>query len=67
MNVTVLMYCFTQVTDYVGISMELGCFLAGVVVSSQDVHLAEEMESLVQPVKDFLACLFFGSIGWFPL
>ena len=43
--------------------MELGCFMAGVMFSAQGSHLTHKLESLVQPVKDFLASIFFASIG----
>lgn len=45
------------------VSMELGCFLAGVVLSAQGPAVSEQVESLIQPVKDFLGVLFFASIG----
>ena len=43
--------------------MELGCFLAGVIISAQDHELADEVEHLIEPVKDFLSVIFFASIG----
>ena len=43
--------------------MELGCFLAGVVISAQGHGLGEEIENMMQPLKDFLAAIFFSSIG----
>ena len=43
--------------------MELGCFLAGVMVSAQGKHIVERVEEMIQPLKDFLAALFFASIG----
>ena len=43
--------------------MELGCFVAGVMVSAQGHAVTEEVENLITPVKDFLACIFFASIG----
>ena len=49
------------------ISMEVGCFLAGVMISAQGHLVAEQVESLIQPLKDFLACLFFASIGMLAL
>lgn len=55
-----------QVTELLGVSMELGCFLAGALVSSQGHAAAEEVVSCVEPVRDFLAIVFFASIGDFP-
>lgn len=43
--------------------MELGCFLAGVIISAQGHGLGEEIENLIQPLKDFLSAIFFSSIG----
>ncbi len=43
--------------------MELGCFLAGVMISGQGPAISEQIEHTVQPVKDFLGCIFFCSIG----
>lgn len=43
--------------------MELGCFLAGIVISAQGHGLGDEVENLIQPLKDFLSAIFFGSIG----
>lgn len=54
---------FLQVTNYLCISMELGCFLAGTVISSQGHGLVEQIDSLIQPVKDVFSCLFFASVG----
>ncbi|ELT97777.1 hypothetical protein CAPTEDRAFT_161515 [Capitella teleta] len=50
-------------TNYLHISMELGCFLAGIVISAQGHGLGDEVENLIQPLKDFLSAIFFGSIG----
>ncbi|XP_044782977.2 transmembrane and coiled-coil domain-containing protein 3 isoform X12 [Bubalus bubalis] len=52
-----------KVTELLGVSMELGCFLAGALVSSQGHAAAEEVVSCVEPVRDFLAIVFFASIG----
>ncbi|XP_070539001.1 transmembrane and coiled-coil domain-containing protein 3-like isoform X2 [Ptychodera flava] len=59
-----LAFVMLMVTDLLGISMELGCFLAGVIISSQShSNMAEEVSVLTEPVRDFFACLFFASIG----
>lgn len=55
--------CPPQVTELLDVSMELGCFLAGALVSSQGHAVAEEVVSYVEPVRDFLAIVFFASIG----
>lgn len=56
-----------QVTERLDVSMELGCFLAGALVSSQGHKVTEEVVSYIEPIRDFLAIVFFASIGNFPL
>lgn len=55
-----LMLTFTEMLD---ISMELGCFLAGTLISSQGHIVTEEVMSCIEPVRDFLTIIFFASIG----
>lgn len=43
--------------------MELGCFLAGALVSSQGHMVTEEIMAYIEPIRDFLAIIFFASIG----
>ncbi|KAG8452136.1 hypothetical protein GDO86_004070 [Hymenochirus boettgeri] len=43
--------------------MELGCFLAGALISSQGHMVTEEIMSCIEPIRDFLAIIFFASIG----
>ncbi|XP_071483990.1 transmembrane and coiled-coil domain-containing protein 3-like [Diadema antillarum] len=50
-------------TDAFGLSMELGCFLAGAMLSTLGHSQIEELNQLVDPVRDIFACLFFASIG----
>ncbi|XP_064638404.1 transmembrane and coiled-coil domain-containing protein 3-like isoform X2 [Lineus longissimus] len=59
----VIAFTMLMVTNFLNISMELGCFLAGAIVSSQGHHVAEQVGRLISSVKDFLGCLFFASIG----
>ena len=54
---------YSQGTEHMKVSMELGCFMAGVVLSAQGPAVSEQIEQLMQPVKDFLGVLFFASIG----
>ncbi|XP_057563026.1 transmembrane and coiled-coil domain-containing protein 3 isoform X3 [Hippopotamus amphibius kiboko] len=56
-------FLMLTVTELLDVSMELGCFLAGALVSSQGHVVAEEVMSYVEPVRDFLAVVFFASIG----
>ncbi len=44
-----------------GVSLALGAFLAGVVISESDVH--HQVAAEVVPFRDFFAVLFFVSVG----
>jgi Kef-type K+ transport system membrane component KefB len=44
------------------LGMELGCFTAGVIVRSRKQWF-EASISIIEPVRDVFACLFFASIG----
>lgn len=57
----------SQVTELLDVSMELGCFLAGALISSQGHMVTEEIVSYIEPIRDFLAIIFFASIGNFLL
>lgn len=54
-----------QVTELLDVSMELGCFLAGALISSQGHVATEETAAYMEPIRDFLAIIFFASIGKF--
>lgn len=58
-----LTFLMLTVTELLGVSMELGCFLAGALVSSQGHVVTEEVAACIEPVRDFLAVIFFASIG----
>ncbi len=47
--------------DYLGLGVELGAFVAGIVISETDY--AHEVFSQVRPLRDVLASLFFVSVG----
>jgi CPA2 family monovalent cation:H+ antiporter-2 len=47
--------------DYAGVGLELGAFLAGIMISETDY--AHEVFSQVRPLRDVFASLFFVSIG----
>ncbi|KAK3736043.1 hypothetical protein QZH41_012228, partial [Actinostola sp. cb2023] len=51
-------------TEHLGVSMELGCFVAGVLISANGEQIVKQVSHLVEPIKDFLSCLFFASIGF---
>ncbi|XP_040440524.1 transmembrane and coiled-coil domain-containing protein 3 isoform X1 [Falco naumanni] len=52
-----------EITELLDVSMELGCFLAGALISSQGHMVTEEIMSCIEPIRDFLAIIFFASIG----
>ncbi|XP_008105233.1 transmembrane and coiled-coil domain-containing protein 3 isoform X2 [Anolis carolinensis] len=52
-----------KITELLDVSMELGCFLAGALISSQGPVITEEIMSCIEPIRDFLAIIFFASIG----
>lgn len=43
--------------------MELGCFLAGALLSTQGHMVTAEVMGCTEPIRDFLAIIFFASIG----
>ncbi|XP_026971564.1 transmembrane and coiled-coil domain-containing protein 3 isoform X3 [Sagmatias obliquidens] len=63
LGISAFTFLMLTVTELLDVSMELGCFLAGALVSSQGHVVAEEVVSCVEPVRDFLAIVFFASIG----
>ncbi|XP_055282724.1 transmembrane and coiled-coil domain-containing protein 3 isoform X2 [Moschus berezovskii] len=63
LGISAFTFLMLTVTELLDVSMELGCFLAGALVSSQGHAVAEEVMSYVEPVRDFLAIIFFASIG----
>ncbi|XP_040123421.1 transmembrane and coiled-coil domain-containing protein 3 [Oryx dammah] len=63
LGISAFTFLMLTITELLGVSMELGCFLAGALVSSQGHAAAEEVVSCVEPVRDFLAIVFFASIG----
>ncbi|KAF7689659.1 transmembrane and coiled-coil domain-containing protein 3 [Silurus meridionalis] len=56
-------FLMLTVTDFLEVSMELGCFLAGALLSSQGHMVTNEIMSCIEPIRDFLAIIFFASIG----
>lgn len=52
-----------QVTEFLDVSMELGCFLAGALLSTQGHMVTADVMGCIEPIRDFLAIIFFASIG----
>ncbi|XP_004631213.1 transmembrane and coiled-coil domain-containing protein 3 isoform X1 [Octodon degus] len=63
LGVSAFIFLMLTVTELLDVSMELGCFLAGALVSSQGHVVTEEVTACTEPIRDFLAIVFFTSIG----
>uniref|UniRef100_A0A8D0CKQ0 Transmembrane and coiled-coil domains 3 n=1 Tax=Scleropages formosus TaxID=113540 RepID=A0A8D0CKQ0_SCLFO len=63
LGTTAFVFLMLTVTEFLDISMELGCFLAGALLSSQGHIVTAEVLSCIEPIRDFLAIIFFASIG----
>ncbi|MFO5526572.1 MAG: cation:proton antiporter [Cuspidothrix sp.] len=48
-------------TESLGLSIEMGAFVAGLMIS--EVEYADETLSIVEPLRDIFASLFFAAIG----
>ncbi len=48
-------------TEYLGLSIEMGAFVAGLMIS--EVEYADQTLSVVEPLRDVFATLFFAAIG----
>ncbi|XP_065055993.1 transmembrane and coiled-coil domain-containing protein 3-like [Rhopilema esculentum] len=58
-----IVFSMLLVTDHLGISMELGCFICGAVISSQGDQICKQASSYIEAIRDFFSCIFFASIG----
>ncbi|XP_034858895.1 transmembrane and coiled-coil domain-containing protein 3 isoform X2 [Mirounga leonina] len=63
LGISAFIFLMLMVTELLDISMELGCFLAGALISSQGHMVTEEVVSYIEPIRDFLVIIFFASIG----
>ncbi|KAF6085050.1 transmembrane and coiled-coil domains 3 [Phyllostomus discolor] len=63
LGISAFIFLMLTVTELLDVSMELGCFLAGALISSQGHMVTEEIVSYIEPIRDFLAIIFFASIG----
>ncbi|XP_051918630.1 transmembrane and coiled-coil domain-containing protein 3 [Hippocampus zosterae] len=63
LGVAAFVFFMLTVTDFLDVSMELGCFLAGALLSSQGHMVTAEVKGCFEPIQDFLAIIFFASIG----
>ncbi len=49
------------VTEHLGLSIEMGAFVAGLMIS--EVEYADQTLAYVEPIRDVFAALFFAAIG----
>ncbi|XP_038658723.1 transmembrane and coiled-coil domain-containing protein 3 [Scyliorhinus canicula] len=63
LGISAFIFLMLMATEMLDVSMELGCFLAGALISSQGHSATEEIMLCMEPIRDFLAIIFFTSIG----
>uniref|UniRef100_UPI00398F4259 transmembrane and coiled-coil domain-containing protein 3 isoform X2 n=1 Tax=Pristiophorus japonicus TaxID=55135 RepID=UPI00398F4259 len=63
LGISAFIFLMLMATEMLDVSMELGCFLAGALISSQGHIASEEVMLCMEPIRDFLAIIFFASIG----
>jgi monovalent cation:H+ antiporter-2, CPA2 family len=61
LSVIVLCFAIALLTESLGLSIEMGAFVAGLMIS--EVEYADQTLSYVEPLRDVFATLFFASIG----
>ncbi|XP_021270363.1 transmembrane and coiled-coil domain-containing protein 3 isoform X1 [Numida meleagris] len=62
LGISAFIFLMLTITELLDVSMELGCFLAGALISSQGHMVTEEIMACIEPIRDFLAIIFFASI-----
>uniref|UniRef100_UPI0037E80814 transmembrane and coiled-coil domain-containing protein 3 n=1 Tax=Semicossyphus pulcher TaxID=241346 RepID=UPI0037E80814 len=63
LGMAAFVFFMLTVTEFMDVSMELGCFLAGALLSTQGHMVTTEIMGCIEPIRDFLAIIFFASIG----
>ncbi|XP_041641773.1 transmembrane and coiled-coil domain-containing protein 3 isoform X2 [Cheilinus undulatus] len=63
LGMAAFVFFMLTVTDFLDVSMELGCFLAGALLSTQGHMVTAEVMGCIEPIRDFLTIIFFASIG----
>ncbi|XP_061526170.1 transmembrane and coiled-coil domain-containing protein 3 isoform X1 [Phycodurus eques] len=63
LGIAAFVFFMLTVTEFLNVSMELGCFLAGALLSSQGHMVTTEVKGCFEPIQDFLVIIFFASIG----
>jgi len=61
LGVVVLCLGIALLTEYLGLSIEMGAFVAGLMIS--EVEYADQTLAYVEPLRNIFASLFFAAIG----
>jgi monovalent cation:H+ antiporter-2, CPA2 family len=61
LGVVALCLGIALLTEHLGLSIEMGAFVAGLMIS--DVEYADQTLTYVEPLRDIFAALFFAAIG----
>ena len=61
LGVVALCLGIALMTEYLGLSIEMGAFIAGLMIS--EVEYADQTLTYVEPIRDIFASLFFAAIG----
>lgn len=61
LGVVALCLGIALLTEYMGLSIEMGAFIAGLMIS--EVEYADQTLTYVEPIRDIFATLFFAAIG----
>ncbi|CAJ1049868.1 transmembrane and coiled-coil domain-containing protein 3 isoform X3 [Xyrichtys novacula] len=64
LGMAAFVFFMLTVTDFLDVSMELGCFVAGALLSTQGHMVTAEVMGCIEPIRDFLTIIFFASIGF---
>jgi CPA2 family monovalent cation:H+ antiporter-2 len=61
LGVVALCLGIALLTDFLGLSIEMGAFIAGLMIS--EVEYADQTLTYVEPLRDIFASLFFAAVG----
>ncbi len=61
LGVVALCLGIALLTEYLGLSIEMGAFIAGLMIS--EVEYADQTLTYVEPIRDIFATLFFAAVG----
>lgn len=61
LGVVALCLGIALLTEYLGLSIEMGAFIAGLMIS--EVEYSDQTLTYVEPIRDIFATLFFAAVG----